>query len=254
MPSQISDDAFGQALLHSIQDGSYPEAEEVISAELPSSALPVILELLGQARVDVKVRSGPEYQTDLADHCILKASIRELSRDTAPDINGWITHAKQLRDDIEASRITAEEIVRQARDGEQLQASVQDADSKVNLLNGEVIFNETLAETLAQIQNIRYTLTSVQEAALSDRLVESVNLLEDVETELQMLRSRDHARIADVLRAKALDLRKGVTETLTECWNALIQVDVNSQTITISHDIQRKLIDLLFHERVLIVT
>lgn len=67
MPSQISDDAFGQALLHAIQDGGYPEAEEVISAELPSSALPVILERLGQARVDVKVWNGLQYQMDLSD-------------------------------------------------------------------------------------------------------------------------------------------------------------------------------------------
>lgn len=58
MPSQISDDAFGHALLQSIQDGGYPDAEEVISAELPSSALPLILELLGQARVDVKARNS----------------------------------------------------------------------------------------------------------------------------------------------------------------------------------------------------
>lgn len=184
----------------------------------------------------------------------MQASIRELSRDTAPDINGWISQAKQLRDDIEASRITAEEIVRQARDGEQLHTSVQDANSKVNLLNGEVIFNEMLAETLAQIQTIRHTLTSVQEASMSDRLVESVGLLEHAENELQMLRSRDHARIAEVLRAKALDLRKGVAETLTDCWNALIRVDVNSQTITISPDIQRKPIDFVFKERVLIIT
>ena len=122
---------------------------------------------------------------------------------------------------------------------------MQDAASKVNLLNGEVIFNEMLAETLVQIQTIRSTLTSVQEAALNDHLVASVDLLENAENELQTLRSRDHARIAEVLRAKALDLRKGVIETLTECWNALIRVDVNSQTITINHDIQRKPIDLL---------
>ena len=254
MPSQISHDAFGQALLHSIQDGGYPEAEEVVSAELPSSALPMVLELLTQARVDVKVRGGSKYLIDLTDTYTLQASIRELSRDTAPDINGWISQAKQLRDDIEASRITGEEIVRQAQDGEQLQASVQDAGSKVNLLNGEVIFNEMLAETLAQIQTIKHTLTSVQEAALNDRLVESVGLLENAENELQMLRSRDHARIAEILRAKALDLRKGVIETLTECWNALVRVDVNSQTINISHEIQRKPIDLSFEEHVLIIT
>lgn len=187
----------------------------------------------------------------LTDQFPSQASIRELSRDTAPDINGWISQAKQLRDDIEASRITAEEIVRQARNGEQLQASVKDAESKVNLLNGEVIFNEMLAETLTQIQTIRHTIISVQEAALSDRLVESVELLENAENELQMLRSRDHARIAEILRAKALDLRTSIIETLTDCWNALIRVDVNSQTITINNEIQRKPI-ALFHELVLI--
>lgn len=128
---------------------------------------------------------------------------------------------------------------------------MKDAESKVNLLNGEVIFNEMLAETLTQIQTIRHTLVSVQEAALSDRLVESVELLENAENELQMLRSRDHARIAEILRAKALDLRTSIIETLTDCWNALIRVDGNSQTITINNEIQRKPI-ALFHGLVLI--
>ena len=55
MTSPRSDDVFGQALLQSVRDGTYPEGEEVISAELPSSALPVVVDLLEQARSDVKV-------------------------------------------------------------------------------------------------------------------------------------------------------------------------------------------------------
>lgn len=63
MPSKIPDHHYGQALLDSVQDGSYPESEEIISAELPPPAIPGILNVLEQARNDVKVcalsRSSP---------------------------------------------------------------------------------------------------------------------------------------------------------------------------------------------------
>lgn len=55
MPSHITDHTFGQAIVDSVYNGSYPESEEVVSAELPQSALPTILELIDQAREDVKV-------------------------------------------------------------------------------------------------------------------------------------------------------------------------------------------------------
>lgn len=55
MPSNSLDQHHGQALLDSIQNGSYPESEEVISADLPSTAIPDILKLLKQAREDVEV-------------------------------------------------------------------------------------------------------------------------------------------------------------------------------------------------------
>ena len=58
MPSHISDHEFGQAIVDSIYNGSYPESEDVISAELPQSALPTILALIDQAREDVKVDHG----------------------------------------------------------------------------------------------------------------------------------------------------------------------------------------------------
>ena len=56
MPSHISDHQYGQAVLNSVQSGTYPESEEIIAAEIPSSALPTILKLVDQAREDVKVR------------------------------------------------------------------------------------------------------------------------------------------------------------------------------------------------------
>ena len=56
MVSQITSQQYGQAVLNHVQNGVYPEAEDVVSAELPAAAIPEISRLIGQAREDVKVR------------------------------------------------------------------------------------------------------------------------------------------------------------------------------------------------------
>ncbi len=55
MPSKIADEELGQAVLQSVRDGSYPSSEELISADVPPTALPVVLQLLDHAREEVKV-------------------------------------------------------------------------------------------------------------------------------------------------------------------------------------------------------
>ena len=55
MPSQISHREYAQAVLDSVRSGAFPENEEVISAELPPSAVPTVLKLIEEARNDVKV-------------------------------------------------------------------------------------------------------------------------------------------------------------------------------------------------------
>ena len=55
MPSQIPDTQLGEAVLRSVQHGVYPDSEEVISADIPASALPVVLGILNRARDDIKV-------------------------------------------------------------------------------------------------------------------------------------------------------------------------------------------------------
>jgi hypothetical protein len=50
-----SDTQLGEALLKFVQSDAYPETEEIISSKLPSSALPVVVDILHKARQDVKV-------------------------------------------------------------------------------------------------------------------------------------------------------------------------------------------------------
>jgi centromere/kinetochore protein ZW10 len=56
MPSKIPEKELGDAILQSVEHGVYPESEDVASAELPPPALPDLLEVIGKAREDVKVR------------------------------------------------------------------------------------------------------------------------------------------------------------------------------------------------------
>jgi centromere/kinetochore protein ZW10 len=55
MPSQISDKDLGDAIIQSIEHGSFPQDEHVASAPVPATALPNILEIVGKAREDTKV-------------------------------------------------------------------------------------------------------------------------------------------------------------------------------------------------------
>ena len=56
MPSHINSYAYGQAILNHVQSGVYPESEEIISAQLPSSAISEISHLIEEAKEDVKVK------------------------------------------------------------------------------------------------------------------------------------------------------------------------------------------------------
>jgi centromere/kinetochore protein ZW10 len=56
MASQISDKDLGDAIIQSIEHGSFPQDEHVASAPIPATALPKLLEVVGKAREDTKVR------------------------------------------------------------------------------------------------------------------------------------------------------------------------------------------------------
>ena len=55
MPTTVSDEQLGDAILQSAEHGSFPQDGDVASAPVPSSALPELLEKVGKAREDAKV-------------------------------------------------------------------------------------------------------------------------------------------------------------------------------------------------------
>ena len=88
--------ALTPAILRYVDTGAYPESEDVVTADLQPNALANILEELRKEQHDVK------------------QEIRSLSSKTAPDIDTWISRAKELQVDIQRSRETARQIVAEA--------------------------------------------------------------------------------------------------------------------------------------------
>ena len=126
----------------------------------------------------------------------------------------------------------------QARQGELLEEQVNDATSKLGLLNGEVAFNKSLGATLEGVQAIQRTLDIVQRAILAGRLLEAVDLLEQVIGELESMLVPRSTRVAGILAAKVDDLRNDVVEKLTDCWKAYICVDPARSSIKISRSLK----------------
>jgi centromere/kinetochore protein ZW10 len=57
MSTQVSAEKLGDAILQSVEHGAFPQDEHVASATVPSSALPKLLEIVGKAKEDTKVRA-----------------------------------------------------------------------------------------------------------------------------------------------------------------------------------------------------
>lgn len=121
----------------------------------------------------------------------------------------------------------------QARQGEQLEEQVNDATSKVDLLNGEMAFNKSLGRTLERLHAIQRTLVLIRRAAFDNRLLEAVDMLSQVDGDLESIPISRSTRVAGVLGAEVADLRSHVIERVTECWNSYVKVDTPTSLITI---------------------
>ncbi|KAF2033817.1 WD40 repeat-like protein [Setomelanomma holmii] len=222
MSSQLFADKLGDAILQSVEHGAFPQDEDVASATVPPSALPKLLEIVDKAREDTK------------------NEVRQISREAASDVDGWIAQARKLQDDIKRSQETAKEIVEQAEEGKANTARVQDAASKVSLLHTEIAYNKSLARTVEQLRDISTVLDSAQEAAVHGHILHSLERLEDADGAFKSLGQFESTRAVSVLRTKEDQLKKAIIETVTESWNGLVLVDNTKHKISLRESIERE--------------
>ncbi|KAK3718860.1 ribosome biogenesis protein ytm1 [Vermiconidia calcicola] len=205
-----------QSILSYISHNEYPDTDALSSTSLTSpSTLQILLQSLQSAQKEAQ------------------DEIRTLSRSAAPDIDAWIARAKDLQADILRSRETATEIVREADQVRALRDEAEDQGKKFELLEKEVRFNETLTGTLEHVQYANGLLATVQEEAVKGSVEKALAKLEDAEASIAGLDGMRGTRAVEVLRQRGEELRKGLVETTTMQWNALIAIDVDVKSVKV---------------------
>ncbi|KAL1393359.1 hypothetical protein HDK64DRAFT_333926 [Phyllosticta capitalensis] len=221
MPPVPTSQKLGGAVLQSVVEHGYYPDSELVSSQLPADAIPGLLEGLVQAQDKVK------------------AEIRTLSREAAPDVDGWIAQARQLQADIERSRATAHDIVQQAEAGRTLQANVQDATSKVALLQSELVYNETLEGTLVRIKQVSGLLDKAEDAASEYRVLDALDSVKQAEEYILHMGSYKDTKVVGVLQKRIKQLRDGMAENAMDSWYLLLSVDISQNRATLKQQVER---------------
>ncbi|KAL8634112.1 hypothetical protein Q9189_000031 [Teloschistes chrysophthalmus] len=218
MPQKVSAKHLGQAILDSVHHGTYPDTEEIISAEFPPSAIPEALILFDHARGQIEAR------------------VRTTSQSSAPDIDGWVSQAKQLRTDIETAHSSSQDISVESVQNKQLRQHVHDAESKLRLLEGELAFNQRLATALAQIRSIDHAIRDTADQSRRDQVLEAIDSLAATETKLESIPSARNIRAVGVLDVEIKSIRQEIAYSLNTKWQDSIHV--GCLTFSISQDAQ----------------
>jgi centromere/kinetochore protein ZW10 len=207
--------ALTPAILRYVDTGAYPESEEIVTADLQPTALANILKELRKEQHDVK------------------QEIRSLSSKTAPDIDTWISRAKELQVDIQRSRETARQIVAEAEAGKELKAKVQDEGNKVALLEKEVAFNEGLTATLEHIRYASGVLRQAQDEAVKGRVRTALEKLEQAESSIGGLQGVEGSKSVGILTKRAETLRDNLKDSTIAGWNGLVSASYEDKSITV---------------------
>ena len=128
----------------------------------------------------------------------------------------------------------------QTEEGESLQNQVDDAAQKVELLLGEVEFNQSAAAILKQIGKLRQLLRQGQEAVYSEKFSEAAELLIAAENELNTLPACQITKVYGLLVASITEIRHDLVEKLTKCWKAFFHTDFTTTTFAVKNQVQSK--------------
>ena len=236
MPSQGLSVGLKDAIVHSVEHGTYPESEEISSAELPPSVYSDLLTNLQTARDEVKVWVSHSSAHRTQSNRQTQADIRQLSKDVAPDVDGWIAQAKKLQEDIERSKATARDIVQEAEAGKRLKAEASEAANKAALLEKEVSFSETLVHTLQQLKDLKQVLNCCQDAMVQGDLATALATLKQFDASISDLAAVENTRAYDLLQKRCRGLKDALAEQSTRRARLLVDVSVVEKRLVVSID------------------
>ncbi|KAH6636874.1 hypothetical protein F5144DRAFT_199080 [Chaetomium tenue] len=204
-----------QALIDFSLLGAFPE-DAVSSLPINAESLPTAIKALADAKAK------------------LQAEIHAINEETADDVKTWQTNAQSVQDDILRSKALAAEIVKASETPAVSGRTVDEIEAKADFLIRELNYNAQVHETLKGIKTVNRTLDEVEQARDERRILDALHLLEKSWKQLDVVGVNRTCRAVKLLDIRAFELKSDVHDVFDHVWNALINVDAESQRVSIS--------------------
>ncbi|OBT70515.1 hypothetical protein VE03_00141 [Pseudogymnoascus sp. 23342-1-I1] len=211
--------ALGQSIANFARDGVFPGDEEISKSYVEGEALALALQAVTAAR------------------SALEDEIRNSSRDSAPEVDTWITNAHALQEDIENSKSLAEDIAREAEGGDALQRAAKEDADHVEFLEKEVEYNAQLKEALNGIQDVQKMLGGAEGAGVEGRLLDALNILAQSWEKMENIPAHEITRPLAVLNERAFLVKESIHEQFGHIWNTLVHFDEEMTSLTVDNAI-----------------
>ncbi|KAH0829669.1 hypothetical protein AYO21_10085 [Fonsecaea monophora] len=191
------------SLCDAIVNGSIPQAEQLLTSDLSSTIISALLTQISQTRHEIS------------------EEIREISSDGAGSVDQWILQAKKVQEDIARCKLESRRIVEEHQQLKALSDRATDYQHKVELLDTEINFTETLGRELENISRTSGSLREIEELLARDDPCRAASMLRDLDKRLP---SNFRSRTTTIVRDLRDELRLKARMQLDTKLNAQISV------------------------------
>lgn len=183
-----------------------------------------------------------------------QTEIKTISKENAPNVDAWIASAKSIQDDIQKSKKLANAIVRRAQADEERREGQQEKERYAGFLQREVEFQDQLLVSLHALQGVQDILRQAEDLASQTRIVDAIRNLDGRFTHthrsapklmsegaweaLSKVPMDKTSRAIRLLDTECFAVREAIRTQFIIVWKALVRIDVDNKTLTVSKSIE----------------
>ncbi|EHY52459.1 hypothetical protein ABEF95_014970 [Exophiala dermatitidis] len=168
-------------LCESIVNGTFPQSEDLLTSDLSSELIPQLLSQI----------SGTRRQ--------FSDEIRAVSKDDSGDVAQWISQARKAQEDIARCKLESQRIVEEHEQVQALREQAVDYQRKVELLESEIDFTETLKRELQKVSAATQSLREVEDCLGRQDPCTAAQKLEELDADTShILKSRTSTLVRDL--------------------------------------------------------
>lgn len=208
--------ATGKAIVDFATNGIFPEDDEISTSYVEGSILASALSAVQIARHE------------------LEDQIKLISRDSAPEVDAWVTNARQLQDDIENTKVHSARIARDAEEGERLHKSVREDESYAGFLEKEIGYSEQLGRALKGIREVKEMLDEAESRGHGGRILEALNILAGAWDYIGSIPAHEVTTPMSLLNQRSFKLKDEIHDTFNNAWGKLVNFDTEAGCLTVN--------------------